>query len=97
MEQYPHDQTTHKVEILQRESIRLTGVIHVESFDEQQVVVETDMGTLALIGQEFHITSLDLEKGQMVLEGMLLSLEYSAMDRTGGRQKDGSFLQRLFR
>ena len=97
MEQYSHDQTTHKVEILQREAIRLTGVIHVESFDEQQVVVETDMGALALLGEEFHITSLDLEKGQMVLEGILVSLEYLTMDRAGGRRKEGTFLQRLFR
>lgn len=55
LEQYPLDQGTHKVEILQRESVRLTGVIHVESFDERQVVVETEMGMLALMGEEFHI------------------------------------------
>jgi len=96
VEQYPVEQSTHKVEILQRESIRLTGVIHVESFDEKQVVVETEMGTLALMGEEFHITALDLEKGQMVLEGTLYSLEYSSLDR-GARRREGSFLQRIFR
>lgn len=97
LEQYPLDQGTHKVEILQRESVRLTGVIHVESFDERQVVVETEMGMLALMGEEFHITGLDLEKGQMILEGMLLSLEYSSLDRGGSRHRDGNFLQRIFR
>jgi sporulation protein YabP len=96
LEQYPVEQGTHKVEILQRESIRLTGVVHVESFDERQVVVETEMGNLALMGEEFHITALDLEKGQMILEGMLFSLEYSSLDR-GARQREGSFLQRIFR
>jgi sporulation protein YabP len=96
LDQYPIDQAgTHKVEILQRESIRLTGVVHVESFDERQVVVETEMGMLALMGEEFHITALDLEKGQMILEGMLFSLEYSAPNR--GSRREGSFLQRLFR
>ncbi len=87
----------HRVEIFQRGQIRLQGVIHVESFDERQVVVETDMGLLGLNGEEFHITSLDLEKGHMMIEGMFVSLEYSAMDRTRLRQKDRGFLQRLFR
>jgi hypothetical protein len=54
------------------------------------------MGNLALMGEEFHITALDLEKGQMILEGMLFSLEYSSLDR-GARQREGSFLQRIFR
>jgi sporulation protein YabP len=87
---------THKIEIMQREEIRLQGVIHVESFDEQQVVVETDLGIVALSGEDFHITSLDLDKGLMVIEGMINGLEYSPLDRNR-RQKDKGFLQRLFR
>jgi len=87
----------HKVELLQREQVRIQGVVHVESFDDRQVVVETDMGMLTLAGEEFHITSLDLEKGQMVIEGTFVGLEYSGQDRSKARQKDKGFLQRLFR
>jgi sporulation protein YabP len=97
LDQYQLDDKTHRVEILQRESVRLTGILHVESFDERQVVVETDMGMLALLGEGFHITSLDLDKGLMVLEGSVMSLEYSHLDRMRGRQKEGSFLKRIFR
>ncbi len=97
MEQYPPEQESHKVEIIQRESVRLTGVIHVERFDEQQVVIETEMGTLALVGDEFHITALDLEKGHMILEGMFMSLEYSLIGRSRTGQRDGTFWQRIFR
>jgi len=87
----------HIIEILQREQVRLQGVVHVESFDDRQVVVETDMGMVSLAGEEFHITSLDLDKGLMIVEGMFLGLEYSGMDRAKSRQKDKGFLQRLFR
>ncbi len=86
----------HRVEIFQREQIRLQGVVHVESFDEREVVIETDLGLLSLTGAEFHITSLDLDKGYMVIEGMFLAMEYSGMDGRS-RQKDKGFLQRLFR
>ncbi len=86
----------HRVEVFQREQIRLQGVVHVESFDEREVVVETDLGLLNLTGAEFHITSLDLDKGYMVIEGMFLAMEYSGMD-SRSRPKDKGFLQRLFR
>lgn len=87
----------HKVEILQREQVRIHGVVHVESFDDRTVAVETDMGLLTLSGEEFHITSLDLEKGQMVVDGLVEGLEYSGMERSRDRQKDKGILQRLFR
>ena len=97
MDEFGTDDKTHKIEILQREQVRLQGVIHVESFDEQQVVVETDLGMLTLSGEEFHITSLDLDRGLMIIEGNVAALEYSHMDRARLRQKDRGFLQRLFR
>ncbi len=97
MDEFEAGEKGHKVEILQREQVRIQGVVHVESFDDRQVVVETDMGMITLAGEEFHITSLDLEKGQMVIEGMFLALEYSGLDRAKSRQKDKGFLQRLFR
>ncbi|HHW17404.1 MAG TPA: sporulation protein YabP [Firmicutes bacterium] len=91
------DEKGHKVEIFQREQVRLHGVIHVESFDDRQVVIETEMGILALTGEDFHITSLDLEKGQMLIEGMVVALEYSGLDKSKSRQKERGFFQRLFR
>lgn len=97
MSQLEPAESTHRVEILQREQVRIQGVAHVESFDDKQVVVETDMGILTLEGEEFHITSLDLDKGLMVIEGMVAGMEYSGLDRSRSRQKDKGFLQRLFR
>ncbi|HHW25973.1 MAG TPA: sporulation protein YabP [Firmicutes bacterium] len=97
MDEFGAEERTHKIEIVQREQVRLQGVIHVESFDEQQVVVETDLGMLTLSGEEFHITSLDLDKGLMIIEGNVGALEYSHLDRARLRQKDKGFLQRLFR
>jgi sporulation protein YabP len=97
LDEFETGEKSHKIEILQREQVRLQGVVHVESFDDRQVVVETDMGIVSLAGEEFHITSLDLEKGFMIIEGMFLGLEYSGLDRSKARQKDKGFLQRLFR
>ena len=97
MNEFELGEKDHRIEILQREHIRIHGVIHVESFDERQVVVETDLGMITVIGEEFHITSLDLDKGLLILEGAFTGLEYSGVERAKSRQKDRGFLQRLFR
>ena len=77
MDEFDMGERAHRIEILQREQVRIQGIIHVESFDERQVVIETDLGMITMIGEEFHITSLDLDKGIMVLEGAFTGLEYS--------------------
>jgi sporulation protein YabP len=97
LDEFELGEKDHRIEILHREQVRIHGVIHVESFDERQVVVETDLGMITMIGEEFHITSLDLDKGLMILEGAFTGLEYSGLDRAKSRQKDKGFLQRLFR
>lgn len=86
----------HRVEILQRERVQIQGVIHVESFDEHQVILETDKGMLSLTGEDFHITTLDLERSEMTIEGNVLGLEYSS-DRSRSKAKERGFLQRIFR
>jgi len=97
LDEHSLDERAHKVEIIQRERIHIQGVSHVESFDDRQIVVETDMGVLSLTGEDFHITSLDLERGEMMVEGMILALEYSSTDRSKARSKERGFLQRIFR
>jgi len=97
LDEFDSPEKGHKIEILQREEVRIQGVVHVESFDERQVIVETDLGMLSVAGEDFHITSLDLEKGFMIIEGMFLGMEYSGLERSKSRQKDKGFLQRLFR
>jgi len=96
LNEYEVDERVHTVEIYQRQQVKLQGVIHIQSFDDRQIVIETDMGILTLTGEEFHITSLDLEEGHMVIEGMVTALEYSPLDKVKSRKKRG-FFQRIFR
>ena len=96
MAQFESGEMTHRIEILQRETVRLQGVIHVESFDDEQIFLETDAGMVTITGEEFHITSLDLDRGLMVVEGMVVALEYSPVDRQK-RLKEKGIWQRLFR
>ena len=86
---------SHSVLMENREKVTITGVVDVDSFDEATVVLVTDMGYITLHGQDLHINKLNLEEGQLIVEGEIIALQYSDHDGLGG--KGSGFLSRLFR
>src|SRR5690554_5760320 len=90
-------QGLHKLVIDKREKVEVSGVLNVDSFDDQEIILETEQGLLAMRGEDLHINHLNLEQGELVIEGFLLELAYS--EERGLRRKDRgkSFLERLFK
>ncbi len=95
MEHIYGKQGQHRLVITNRESLEVTGVVHVDSFDDEEVVLETDQGLLAIRGEDLHIKNLNLEKGELAIEGLVLELAYSEDRRLRDRGK--GFLGRLFK
>lgn len=77
-----------------RSAINMTGVREVVSFDENQVVMDTDMGLLTVKGKELHVSRLTVEKGEVDVEGTVDSLTYSSNEAY--RRTGKSILGRLF-
>lgn len=88
MEEYGIKQNNVTVE--NRESVRVSGVISVINFDENEVLLETSSGELYVRGRGLHVESLSLETGDVAFKGTVDSLEYR------GKQKEGSFWSKLF-
>ena len=82
---------SHSIHIDDRRLISVTGVKDVDSFNEQFVQLLTEAGELRIEGAELHITKLNLDEGQVMLEGEISALEY-----TEGEER-GSLLGRIFR
>ena len=84
----------HKIVLNNRNQGNLTGILDVISFDENTIVLDTDMGLLTIKGKDLHVNRLSLEKGEIDIEGRTDSLVYSA----GGGAKSGeSFFAKLFK
>jgi sporulation protein YabP len=75
-----------------REKLLINGVLDVESFNEQFVIVHTDLGVLAVRGEGLHISRLNLDNGELNVEGDIVSLEY-----TESEGSKGGFFSRLFK
>ena len=84
----------HNVILEDRHRLTVSGVSDVDSFDEQTVIVFTQMGELTVKGEDLHINRLSLEMGELAVEGDITALTYT--DRAQKPQQ-GSFWGRVFR
>lgn len=85
----------HTVTMEKREKISITGVLDVISFDEEMIVAETEMGALILKGINLHVNKLNLEKGDLDIDGEIYSLTY---EENGSIGKDkGSLFSKIFK
>ena len=73
-----------------RQKVTITGVQDVDSFDEATVLLATDFGYITLHGVDLHISKLNLEEGQLLVEGEIIALQYSDADYSKGKGEDCS-------
>ena len=66
----------HSVILEGREKLTISGVTDVHSFDEEQVLLETVRGMLVVRGQGRHVERLQLEAGELIIQGEIGLLEY---------------------
>ena len=82
----------HNLVLEDRKMLTVSGVSDVDSFDEQTVIVFTDMGELTVRGSNLHINRLSVEVGELTVEGNIAALIY-----TDEAPKSGGFFSRVFR
>lgn len=78
-----------------REKLTISGVLDVLSFDDQVVIVETDLGLLTIKGENLRINKLSLDTTEVIVEGKISSLSYS--DKNLDKNSNGSFLAKIFK
>jgi sporulation protein YabP len=79
----------HNLVIEGRERLNITGVRDVVSFDENTIVLNTEMGGLILKGTGLHINRLSVEDGNLNIEGYITACNYT--DKTDSKKTGGLF------
>lgn len=67
----------HNLILKERKYLAIAGVTDVDSFDEQKIVAYTDYGALEIKGQNLHIAKINLDTGDLILDGEISELIYS--------------------
>lgn len=70
------EQTSHKLQLTDREHLSMTGVTEVVSFDDTAIVLKTGLGTLVVQGRDLKLKTLSPEGGQVSVNGSVSSLQY---------------------
>ena len=86
-------ETAHHIIVEERERLSGSGVVEVERFDDNTIVMTTGRGTLVIQGENLHIEKLSLDGGDLKVEGDIDALSYE----DSGRSSSGGLLSRLFR
>ena len=60
-----------------REKLSVSGVLDVLSFDDQVIIIETELGLLNVKGDNLRINKLSIDTSEVVVEGKIYSLLYS--------------------
>ncbi len=76
-------QLPHKLTMAERNKLTMSGVTEVVSFEENQAVLRTSLGTLVVQGEQLHLKTLSLEGGQVAVEGQIDALIYEQPRQEG--------------
>ena len=83
----------HNLILEDRKSLSISGITDVDSFDEREIVLYTQLGELTIQGRELHIDAMSVETGNMTITGDIWAMIYGDKDK----KSPISALGRLFR
>lgn len=63
-----------------RRKLSLTGVLEVISFNESQIILNTNLGSMNIKGEGLRMNKLDVQNGDVIIVGMINSCTYSSAE-----------------
>ena len=77
-----------------RKKLSVSGVNDVLSFDDQVVMVDTELGLLTVKGENIRINKLSLDTAEVIIEGEISNLSYSQNKQ---EKNTGTLLSKIFK
>lgn len=84
---------SHTLSLKERNRMSAGGIEDVESFDDDKIIAYTTEGQMTIKGSELKINRLSVEDGELEIEGIIDSIEYSDSHQSSG----GSIWGKIFK
>lgn len=75
-----------------RKKLNVSGVKDVISFDDETILLDTDLGRMTVKGEGLHIEGYNTQTGELTASGKVHAVVYMSDAKT-----TGGFLSRIFR
>lgn len=87
--------SSHSISINERKTINITGVKKIDSFDNEEFLMDTIMGYIVIKGEDLEIVKLDTFQGNVSIKGKINSFNY--MDSSNKKNKEDGVFSKLFK
>lgn len=84
---------THSFSVSERKNIIISGVVKIDSFDNEEFLLETVQGYMNIRGENLEVVKLDTYQGNVTIKGKIDSISY--IDENS--KKESSMFTKLFR
>lgn len=84
----------HSISITERQNIQISGITKIDSFDNEEFLLETSAGPLGIKGKDLEIIKLDTYEGTIMIKGVVDAFSYFD---TGKSKKENSIITKLFK
>ena len=85
----------HGISIAERKNVLVTGVKKIESFDNEEFLMDTTLGFLVIKGNGLEIIKLDTYQGNVSIKGTVDSVSYVVKNEK--KDKEETLLGKLFK
>ena len=72
----------HTIMLDNRSKLVMTGAEDVSGFNEEVVSIKTSCGTMIIKGENLHIDKLNLETGDVTIDGKICAMQYIGNDNS---------------
>ena len=66
----------HSISITERQNIQISGITKIDSFDNEEFLLETSAGPLGIKGKDLEIIKLDTYEGTIMIKGVVDAFSY---------------------
>ena len=85
---------SHEIKVTDRNIMSFSGIKKINSFDNEEFLMESNMGMILLKGEKLEIIKLDTHDGNVRIKGRLNSITYMENIKKG---KEESLISKLFK
>ncbi len=85
---------SHKISVSERKNIIITGIKKIVSFDKEEFLLDSSMGSILIKGQNLEMIKLDTHEGNVSIKGQINGFSY--IDDKN-KNKENSFISKLFK
>ena len=85
----------HEINLLNRYKLSITGINKINSLNNEEFIIDTIQGNLLIKGSDLTMQQLDIDKGQIWIEGKIDTIEY--LDKEENKKEKEGFFKKIFK